>query len=207
MEKEVKLAFKDKSSFDQLKESLLKANEAEQIQMKAIYYDTFDDALKNSGSAMRIRHENDNIILTVKSGGGSKAGMHERKEWNVKFYSEKIDFEKIQSSDIQTTDSIDEFYDIISLVQNKGLKELCRTDFTRFLFMFSDGDSVAEICLDEGNIISGEKTAPIFEVEIELHNGKESYIEELAEKFAKQYSLKAENRSKFARGLSLYLSN
>lgn len=207
MEKEIKLAFADRKDFNALKQELSAEENVFEISMNAIYMDACDDSLRNSGAAMRIRRENENTVLTIKSGGGSSGGMHERKEWNVKLDSEEIDFKKIYNSDIETTDSVTEFFEIIGLVKNKGLKEICRTEFTRLSCIVSEGENTAEICLDEGEIISGEKRLPILEAEFELHNGDESFIERLAGRYCEKYGLTAEDRSEFARGLGLYLSN
>ena len=206
MEKEIKLIFCNESDFNRMKNELSKEPEFHEIRMNAIYMDTLDDSLSNSGVAMRIRRENDNIVLTVKDNGSASGGMHTRKEWNVQLDSEEIDFKKIYNSNIDTTDSVTEFFDIIELVRNKGLKEICRTEFVRLSAHVTDGESVAEICLDRGKIISGEKSLPILESEFELHSGKDGYIEELARKYSEEYNLTPENVSKFARGLELYLS-
>lgn len=207
MEREIKMAFVNESDFSSMQEMLIKEEKACKIRMNAIYMDTLDDSLSHSGVAMRIRRENDSIVLTVKDNGSASGGMHTRKEWNVQLDSEEIDFKKIYNSQIDTTDSVTEFFDIIELVRNKGLKEICRTEFVRLSAHVTDGESVAEICLDKGKIISGEKLLPILEAEFELHSGKDGYIEELARKYSEKYNLTPENASKFARGLELYLSN
>ena len=63
--------------------------------------------------------------------------------------------------------------------------------------------AVIELAIDKGTIHCGEQSDSIDEVEFELMSGTVDALLELKERIASQVELRAEERSKFARGLAL----
>jgi inorganic triphosphatase YgiF len=88
-----------------------------------------------------------------------------------------------------------------------GIQELiplCVTNFVRNTMEINTPDgAVIEVSVDRGEIVAGDKTEKILEIELELKKGDQSAIVDLGEKLANEYLLLAEPRSKYHRALLL----
>ena len=73
----------------------------------------------------------------------------------------------------------------------------------RITYILDYAGAVCELAIDKGAIHCGEKSDSIDEVEIELLEGEVQALLELKERIAAAVTLRAEERSKFARGLAL----
>ena len=63
-------------------------------------------------------------------------------------------------------------------------------------------DSLVELAIDCGDIITDNGNVPILELELELLVGNTTDLKALGDEFIKQFELTPEDRSKFARGLA-----
>ena len=61
-----------------------------------------------------------------------------------------------------------------------------------------------ELALDQGILFSGEEEIPLCEIEVELKSGSREAADDFARQLADIYGLQPEEKSKFARALSLY---
>ena len=84
-----------------------------------------------------------------------------------------------------------------------GLSALFTVDVERITYILDYAGAVIELAIDKGAIYCGEKSDSIDEVEFELMSGTVDALLELKERIASQVELRAEERSKFARGLAL----
>ena len=64
-------------------------------------------------------------------------------------------------------------------------------------------DGMAELALDSGILLGGNREIPLCEVEVELKSGSEGAAIALARELADNYGLKEENKSKFRRASAL----
>ena len=177
---------------------IMDKNSEEEIEMRAVYFDTEDRRLYREGIAFRVRQEGNKIVATLKWDGSSEDGMHKREEINVPV----VDKEKLipRHSYIRRSEMSQVLCDVVG---KRTLKPLMEVNFIRRQMRLDTGKSISELSVDQGEIVCGNKTAPISELEIELYSGDEKDMKALGSRIAKEYGLIPENESKFKRGLDL----
>ena len=170
----------------------------EEIEMKAIYFDTEDLDLCNSEIAFRIRRENSQPVATLKWGGKVENGLHTRGELNVTVNEE---YAKNPSLSIFKGSEI---YEVIEkTVGDKPLKSLMEANCLRKQLQVDTGKSICVVSLDVGEIVTAKGTAPISELEVELYSGDKDDMIALGHELAVKYNLKEGAKSKFRVGLEL----
>ena len=164
--------------------------------LDARYFDTSTYSLQKEKIAYRIRREGDQWVATIKGGGSSTGGLHERQEWNVIVAEAQPDLSVFAGTDIGAR--------LIEIVGSQALIPIMMTRFERKTLdvCMPDGSQI-EVAADQGEIIAGAKCSPILEIELELKSGKPSALLALGAALAKEYPLLPETDSKFYRGLLL----
>jgi hypothetical protein len=160
--------------------------------LEARYYDTVDGKLRQAGLAYRIRRENEKWVATIKGGGSSEGGLHSRLEVNELVAGPEPDLSVFSGHDLVQQALIPD-----------PLYALLITRFTRDVFVIDSHGSTIEVAADRGEIISGDRQAPILEIELELKSGNAAELLLAGAKLAERFALVLEPRSKFARGLML----
>jgi len=160
------------------------------------YYDTPDHALLRAGLGLRLRLDGRRWLQTLKTEGQSAAGLHLREEWEWPLPGEALDFGLLA-----TTPQAKVFR---TPRLRAALAPAFATEFarTRVRLGFADG-SLAELCLDSGEIRSGRRTSAISEAEIELLAGSPVRLFELALELAERVPLRLGHASKAERGYAL----
>ncbi|MDU2063978.1 MAG: CYTH domain-containing protein [Sporomusaceae bacterium] len=158
------------------------------------YYDTPDKALLKSRLTFRVRKAGVAYEATVKGGGKSSGGLHERQEWNVDLTAPEASVGAFQNTVIYPL--------LTTTVKEASLEPLFTTEFLRHRLLLRYGDSLIEAAVDQGTIVGKEKTDELAELELELKEGDASDLLALGALLAKTYSLQLEKRSKFQRGLT-----
>ncbi len=161
------------------------------IPMTTTYYDTRDGALSQRRWTLRHRQEGEKQVCTLKTPGCD--GIT-RGEW-------ECDCEQITDA-IAPLANTSGLTQLMHLTQN-GLIATCGAAFERIAVPVKIGESTAELALDQGFLINGDKRIPLCECEVELKSGKKEDILSFAADLAEKYHLKQENRSKFARAKAL----
>jgi triphosphatase len=179
-------------------------------QMISHYLDTADRLMTQRKISLRVREEDDRRILTVKSDGQSKNGLHQRPEWSLAleddwsdFLQAGLDTEWFYRHAVSQGDSDDQLHEILTGLDGQPLVEIGRIRFTRTAFDVGYGDTLMELALDQGEIIVGRITEPINELELELREGDVRDLMALGEELTGKFALVPETMSKFARCLSL----
>ncbi len=163
--------------------------------LTSTYFDTQDIVLRKNGFALRIRHDDGQYIQTLKSSASSDKGLTTRQEWEWPLADFALDLSLI---------SVDSLRKLLSEPQVKEtLAPRFTTQFNRTTWDINFQQSRVEIALDIGQVIAGNRTAPIQEVELELKAGNNADLQALADRFIADLGLAPENRSKAARGYSL----
>lgn len=164
--------------------------------LDAHYFDTATHCLQEAKIAYRIRREGEQWVATIKGGGSSSGGLHERQEWNIIVESAEPDITVFSGTGIGKK--------LLAIVGNQVLIPILITQFERRTVEVSMPDgSLIEVAADAGNIVAGDKTTPILELELELKAGKPAALFILGATLAKEYALQPETDSKFYRGLLL----
>ena len=164
--------------------------------LDARYFDTTTLCLQKAKLAYRIRREGEQWIATIKDGGMSSGGLHERREWNVAVPDAQPDISVFEDTDIGKK--------LIELVGCQQLEPILSTKFERrTMDIMMPDNSLIEVAADQGIIVAASKKAPILEVELELKSGKPAALLQLGAQLAREYPFIPEPDSKFYRGLKL----
>ena len=157
-------------------------------EMATTYYDTPDRQLSAQKLTLRRRTENGRAVCTVKAPGSGLA----RGEWEC------------ENTDIQAALPI-----LCKLGAPKVLLSLpeltpvCGARFTRLSRLLALPDAKVELALDRGVLLGSGRELPFCEVELELKEGSEASLVDLAKSIAKEFSLQPEPKSKFQRAREL----
>ena len=84
-----------------------------------------------------------------------------------------------------------------------GISESCGARFTRLAGKLELPGCTAELALDEGVLLGGDRELPLREIEVELKAGSEEAVVTFAEALAAELGLVPEIRSKVARARAL----
>lgn len=159
------------------------------------YYDTQELTLKEHGIAYRVRDKGDGSFeATVKTQKQSAGGLSERLELNLPLEEAQPVLDGFAALGLGFE---------LSDLAPCGVQALFTVDVQRITYILDYAGAVCELAIDKGAIRCGEKSDSIDEVEIELLEGEVQALLELKERIAAAVTLRAEERSKFARGLAL----
>lgn len=159
------------------------------------YYDTQELTLKEHGIAYRVRDKGDGSFeATVKTQKQSAGGLSERLELNLPLAEAQPVLDGFAALGLGFE---------LSELAPCGVQALFTVDVQRITYILDYAGAVCELAIDKGAIRCGEKSDSIDEVEIELLEGEVQALLELKERIAAAVTLRAEERSKFARGLAL----
>ena len=159
------------------------------------YYDTQELTFKEHGIAYRVRDKGDGSFeATVKTQKQSAGGLSERLELNLPLAEAQPVLDGFAALGLGFE---------LSELAPCGVQALFTVDVQRITYILDYEGAVCELAIDKGAIRCGEKSDSIDEVEIELLEGEVQALLELKERIAAAVTLRAEERSKFARGLAL----
>ncbi len=162
-----------------------------------VYFDNEEFKLRELGIGMRIRTTSEQFIQCVKSSGKAIGGLHQRNEDEIALDVNQLDITRIQEPYLQIL--VEE-----ALEEGGEFAPCFETNFDRTscTLTFSDSTKI-ELALDFGEIVSGENTLQISEVELELLEGSADYIFAIGRYLIKELNLTLSNASKARRGYSL----
>lgn len=158
--------------------------------MTTSYYDTPDGALSRLRWTLRHRQEGARHVCTLKTPASGAA----RGEW-------ELECEKIEDALAPLARASGE-NELLTLTAG-GLVLACGARFTRLAKVIEGEGFAAELALDKGVLINGEKQAEFSEVELELKSGSQEALMAFAERFAHTFALEQQPRSKYARARDL----
>ncbi|OGS92876.1 MAG: hypothetical protein A2061_10190 [Gallionellales bacterium GWA2_59_43] len=134
-----------------------------------IYYDTPKLDLHRAMMALRLRRVGGQWLQTLKGGGEVKAGLHSRNEWEIPVSGEALEFPLSPEWDEHLPPRL-----------RKKLRPVFVTDFSRTTRLLDWQGARIEVCMDQGEIRSEQRSLPICELELELKSGEPRSLFELA---------------------------
>jgi triphosphatase len=162
----------------------------------SVYFDTPDHALRLAGMALRLRRDGRRWIQTLKTAGRVEAGLHARDEFEVVRARAQLDFATLADTPLGPALDDARF--------RAALAPVFETDFRRSARLVTlSPDSIAELVLDRGEVIAGDRREPICEVEIELRSGSAADLFAFAARLVQDVPLRLASVSKAARGYAL----
>ena len=159
-----------------------------------VYYDTPDLELSRHAMALRLRRVGKQWLQTLKSGGGMQAGLHQRNEYEAPVDGEALDLKVLEASYGQR----------LPPTLRKKLQPLFLTNFSRTCRMLNFDGAEIELCMDSGEILAGQSSRPISELELELKSGKPQQLFKFAQDLLDIVPLEVEHTSKAAYGYLLH---
>ncbi len=181
-------------------EAILRADDifgpaALRVHQITTYHDTPDSLLRAAGLTLRIRDENGDFVQNVKSRDAGTGLASSRLEWEWPVTNGAPDVGKLTG-----------VAELAALAENIAdrLEPVIVTDVwrTRRLLELDNGTE-AEASLDIGSIVSGDKSEPVCEMELELKHGPMAPLYRIAIRLAATTPMWISAQSKAARGWSL----
>lgn len=159
------------------------------LQMETTYLDTAEGDFEKRRWTLRVRKENGNPVVTLKT----PAGDNLRGEW-------EHPGDAPDASRLLTLGAPEELKELLQ----KPLIATCGARFTRRAVPMELAEGCfAELALDEGVLFRGERQTPLCEIEVEHKAGEAAATEALAKLLEARYGLQTETRSKHLRAMQL----
>lgn len=165
-------------------------------QLTSIYYDTPQQDLRQHGMALRLRRANGLWVQTLKTKGTEHEGLFTRLELETPSDGKALNFSLVKDTALKAF--------LESDVVLKKLHPRFITDFERVaqLLHCADG-TIVEMALDHGDVLAGDASDAISEIELELKHGNPARLPEIAALLRSQLDLQPEAISKAERGYRL----
>ncbi len=182
----------------------LKDGQTLRERLQARYFDTEDGALAQNGLVVRVRKEGRRWVQTAK---GPTSGPLERLEHNVnlprqaKGASPEVDLGRHAGTPVGN--AIAKALNLKPGEDFPVLLPLYETDIQRVTRVVAVNGSLVEIALDQGRIVSENKSLPICELEVELKEGQPEHAVALARQWCADYNLSLSSITKSMKGQRL----
>ena len=168
------------------------------------YFETKDRSLLAHNASIRVREIRDgDYVHTVKIGGNSRDGLHQRFEWNLETTGDEFDVDIFSQHAITDGDPSEILEEVLKSISGKELNMICRTSFERTLSLAGFGDSLLEICFDSGSLYAKNAKEDLCELEIELKQGDVRDVLALGDEIITQTGAVRDDRGKYVRCLAL----
>ncbi|MDD2533363.1 MAG: CYTH domain-containing protein [Eubacteriales bacterium] len=215
METEIKLRLRNETELldapeNSLISRLIMPDSRREMELINLYYDTASHDLTNRMMSLRLRQEGDDNIITLKSGDSSENELHQRFEWSACLPESSedgleagLDTAWFKREATSNGDPDSQLMEALKLLKGQPLKAICEARFTRISIDIGYGDSLMELALDRGELIVGDRSEPVCEMEIELKEGDVRDLVELGQEIQAILPAEPELLSKFARCIAL----
>jgi triphosphatase len=162
--------------------------------LSSIYFDTPDFALAGRRAGLRLRRVGRRWVQTFKC-ELPDGPEHRRGEWEWTVPRAVLDLDVLADTPLA---------DWFAKPRNReALAPVFETRFTRASALVDHGETSIELAIDRGNVIAGERSDPILELELELKGGPVDGLDAVALELNRDHALMPEPRSKAARGFML----
>ena len=167
-------------------------SDPDSTRLRSIYFDTPEHDLRTAGVSLRVRsHDDGDFVQTVKRRkGGSSV---DRDEWESKVAGERPEAAAYAETPVAAILEEDE----------PDLRPVFATTVDRAVRVWQVGNSLVEVCVDEGEVNADGQCEPICELELELKGGEPSALFALARELAITTPVRLSFASKADRGYRL----
>ena len=167
------------------------------VEIRDSILDTASRQLDQQRYTLRIRRIDQQLWLTLKLPGKVKGAVHQRQEFEHEITPNVRDHPELWPSEIREP--------LQAVIGDEPLAPMLTVRNRRRLWRIErDGQEIAELALDRGSLVSGERSLPFHEIEIELKGvGTAADLAVLASIYTTQLPLEPETRSKSQRGMLL----
>lgn len=178
----------------------LARRKATHLHLHNTYYDTAEQILRQQRVALRIRRIGSDAkpqwLQTLKTGGSGDSALSQRGEWETPVTDAALSLNALKATPWSRIDPDGTVF--------RALTPTFVTTFDRTSWLVRRRDgSVVEVALDIGQIVTGNKSAPICELELELLVGRPDALFDIARQIARTIAVLPANMSKAERGYAL----
>lgn len=171
------------------------ATKPEIKELHTTYFDTTDLRLRTIHAILRVRHSaGQTPLLCFKSVPTNESGSFNRLELELPAVIGQPDLSLFPGETARWLKGV---------IGKKVLKAQFEVKVKRRSLLMLHHGAEIEISADEGNVVSGEKTAAVTELELELKSGDEGALFELALSLAREFPLSLSFLTKSERGFRL----
>lgn len=158
------------------------------------YFDTPDLALRAARTSLRVRAENGQFVQTVKTADAAPTNLLERGEWQDTVAENRVDPQAPESGARLPAEVAGKLCALFVTTISRETIELEPVSGTRI-----------EVAIDLGEIraVSGDRSEPVCEIELELKSGARTALYDLALQLLEIAPLRIGTRSKSERGYDL----
>lgn len=215
METEIKLRLRNETELlatldSPLVTRLTMPDSRREMELVNVYYDTTAHDLTARQMTLRLRQEGDRTMITLKAGDSSANELHQRFEWSAVLPEDRdsdlkdgLDTSWFKREASSNGDPDAKLQEALKLLKSKPLIPICEARFSRIAIDIGYGDSLLELALDDGKLIAGDLSEPVYEIEVELKEGDVRDLVELSQEMRDQLPVEPEALSKYARCLAL----
>jgi CHAD domain-containing protein len=166
------------------------------VEIQDTYMDTRERKILAEGFACRFRQEADGVRVTLKGIGGASGAIHKREETEIVIPGLQM-AEELPKGPLREQ--------LLAMTGGDPLLPLFVLHQTRLIKTVRwQGQSIAELSLDEVHGIAGGREEAYYELEVELTSkGSEQQLIKIAGCLEEKYHLRPEPLSKFERTLAL----
>lgn len=165
----------------------------EQHLLVSTYFDTPDFALHRAGVYLRVRESGGRYTQTVKS-AKREAELLERFEWERELSGPTPDLDGAGGTALEP---------LLAPALRAALRPVFETRIRRKTYRIEQDGSEIEVAIDQGEVVAGDRTRAISELELELKGGDKKALFRLARRFAETIPLRLEVKTKAERGYEL----
>lgn len=162
------------------------------VRMQTAYFDTPEGHFARARQTLRLRQEDDRRICTFKT------ALHGLSRLEL-----ECEADTIQKGAVLLAADPQMPGDARQALLGGVFLPVCGARFTRRTRPCRTPAAVFELCLDEGELFRGDRTAPLREIELELTEGEPEELERLAAVLTEAYGVPVCNASKQQRALEL----
>src|ERR1035437_8016398 len=171
-----------------------------ELHLYNVYYDTPEQTLRQTRIALRLRRlgtdESPKRLQTLKTGDRGESALSRRGEWEILVHDAALSLKALKDTPWSDIDPMGTLF--------QALAPIFVTTFERITWLVRKPDgNVVEVALDIGEIVVGNKSEPICELELELKVGQPSALFEIGQEIARTIAVLPLNASKAERGYAL----
>ena len=194
MEIELKLALPPQQAAAFLKRMARRRSEPVQLDLVTRYFDTPDFALSAQGVALRVRRVGRRWLQTLKTEGERQGGLSRRLEFEMPVRRGAPDWSRFPPEALA----------YVPDALREHIVPVFETRFHRTAWLLRGrGGAQIEVALDVGEVVAGERSQPICEIELELKSGQPDALFALALEWAAAFDCLPFDISKAERGVRL----
>ncbi|AYG95062.1 CHAD domain-containing protein [Brevundimonas naejangsanensis] len=158
--------------------------------LRSVYFDTPDQALRRAGWGLRVRATGRGFVQTLK--GQTGGDVLRRAEWETPVSSEALDMTALKATPVAAR-----------LKGRRDLSPRFASTVRRRARLIAFEGAVIEAAYDEGDLSAGDRAEPLRELELELKDGPPEALFALARRLSADVALVPLFESKAERGWRL----